>query len=89
MFSIGCIEAMRCIRNTCPTGVTTHDPRRRPEDYGISMRQEIERIPHACGMREPRDPGRHPLRLMRQGRRVPMDELHPCPAASPRAPTTA
>src|SRR6056300_841561 len=24
MFSLGCIQAMRCNQNTCPTGVTTH-----------------------------------------------------------------
>ncbi len=28
MFSIGCIQALRCDRNTCPTGITTQDPRR-------------------------------------------------------------
>ncbi|HRD93594.1 MAG TPA: FMN-binding glutamate synthase family protein, partial [Accumulibacter sp.] len=27
MFSLGCIQALRCHTNTCPTGVTTHDPR--------------------------------------------------------------
>ncbi len=25
MFSLGCIQAMKCNKNTCPTGVTTHD----------------------------------------------------------------
>lgn len=28
MFSIGCIQAVRCHTNTCPTGVTTQDPAR-------------------------------------------------------------
>ncbi|HYW93766.1 MAG TPA: FMN-binding glutamate synthase family protein [Gammaproteobacteria bacterium] len=28
MFSLGCIQALRCNTNTCPTGVTTQDPRR-------------------------------------------------------------
>ncbi len=28
MFAVGCIQAQRCHTNTCPTGVTTHDPRR-------------------------------------------------------------
>ncbi|MGW4517828.1 FMN-binding glutamate synthase family protein [Streptomyces sp. NPDC004393] len=28
MFAVGCIQAQRCHRNTCPTGVTTQDPRR-------------------------------------------------------------
>src|SRR5687767_6384068 len=27
MFSLGCIQALRCHQNTCPTGVTTHNKR--------------------------------------------------------------
>src|SRR3989344_6044779 len=27
MFAIGCIQALQCNRNTCPTGVATHDKR--------------------------------------------------------------
>lgn len=27
MFSLGCIQALQCNKNTCPTGITTHDPR--------------------------------------------------------------
>ncbi len=25
MFSLGCIQALKCNKNTCPTGITTHD----------------------------------------------------------------
>jgi len=25
MFSLGCIQALQCNKNTCPTGITTHD----------------------------------------------------------------
>lgn len=28
MFAVGCVQAQRCHTNTCPTGVTTQDPRR-------------------------------------------------------------
>jgi len=28
MFAVGCIQALRCHTNTCPTGVTTQDPKR-------------------------------------------------------------
>lgn len=28
MFAVGCIQALRCNTDTCPTGVTTQDPRR-------------------------------------------------------------
>ena len=27
MFSLGCIQAMRCHTNMCPTGITTHNKR--------------------------------------------------------------
>ncbi len=27
MFALGCIQAMKCNKNTCPTDITTHDPR--------------------------------------------------------------
>ncbi len=27
MFSLGCIQALKCNQNTCPTGITTHNPR--------------------------------------------------------------
>ncbi len=26
MFALGCIQALRCNQNNCPTGVATHDP---------------------------------------------------------------
>ena len=29
MFALGCVQSRRCHANTCPTGVTTQDPRRR------------------------------------------------------------
>lgn len=32
LFSIGCIQALRCHTGTCPTGITTQDPRRQ---YGL------------------------------------------------------
>jgi len=32
LFSIGCIQAQRCHTGTCPTGITTQDPRRQ---YGL------------------------------------------------------
>ena len=27
MFALGCIQSLKCNKNTCPTGITTHDPR--------------------------------------------------------------
>jgi glutamate synthase domain-containing protein 2 len=27
MFALGCIQALKCNKNTCPTGITTHNPK--------------------------------------------------------------
>ncbi len=50
MFALGCIQALQCNKNTCPTGVTTHDKKLQrglvPEDkaervkqYSLNMRK--------------------------------------------------
>lgn len=89
MFALGCIQAMQCNRNTCPTGVTTHDrklqsgldPRLKAErvrHYVENMLREVGTIAHACGVKEPRQLRRHHARIvMADGRSVPLDELYP------------
>lgn len=93
MFSLGCIQAMKCNRNTCPTGITTHDPRLQkglvPEDkcdkvarYAMGIVHEVETIAHSVGVTEPRQMGRHHVRLVQDdGRSVPMSLIYP--AAEP------
>src|SRR5438477_7240821 len=65
MFSLGCIQALRCHTNTCPTGITTHNPRlqrglvveekfQRVANYAIGMNHDIEMIAHSCGVAHPR-----------------------------------
>ncbi len=93
MFSLGCIQAMKCNKNTCPTGVTTHNPRLQaglnPEDkfvkvaaYQQSIVHEVEVIAHSCGVREPRLLKRKHVRIVQaNGRSVPMSELWPEPEA--------
>ncbi|MCF3961896.1 FMN-binding glutamate synthase family protein [Streptomyces fuscigenes] len=47
MFAVGCIQAQRCHTNTCPTGVTTQDPRRaRAIDVGEKT-QRVRRLQEA------------------------------------------
>lgn len=91
MFSLGCIQAMRCNRNTCPTGVTTHNPKLqkglvveekflRVAAYARCIREEVGIIAHSVGVREPRELRRSHVRLVqRNGLSVPMDELYPGP----------
>lgn len=64
MFSLGCIQALQCNQNTCPTGITTHNPKLqrgldpsskavRVANYAQSMREEVELIAHSCGVLDP------------------------------------
>ncbi len=89
MFALGCIQAMRCNKNTCPTGVTTHDKRLQrgldPEDkavrvkhYAQNMAHEVCMIAHSCGVPEPRQLRRHHARVVSaNGLSLPLDTLHP------------
>ncbi|MEE4381732.1 MAG: FMN-binding glutamate synthase family protein [Pseudomonadales bacterium] len=89
MFSIGCIQALQCNRNTCPTGVTTHDPRlqrglvpadkaQRARHYHANLVREVEIIAHACGVADPRDLRRHHVRVMTDsGKSMPLSVLYP------------
>ena len=89
MFSLGCIQALQCNKNTCPTGITTHDKdlqrglvvddkAERVYQYSKNMDKEIGIIAHSCGVREPRQLKRFHCRIVQDdGRSVPVDELFP------------
>jgi glutamate synthase domain-containing protein 2 len=95
MFSLGCIQAMKCNKNTCPTGITTHDEKLQrglvPEDkamrvmrYQQKMEQEVGVIAHSCGVNEPRGLRRFHCRIMQpDGKSIPLDELYPNAVPSP------
>lgn len=64
MFSLGCIQAMKCGSGNCPTGVTASNPRliggldvtdkaERVANYARRVREEVEIIAHACGLTDP------------------------------------
>lgn len=89
MFSLGCIQALKCNRNTCPTGITTHDRRlqqglvveekdKRVALYAQSVIKEVETIAHSVGVAEPRLMGRHHVRLVTgEGSSIQMNEMYP------------
>jgi glutamate synthase domain-containing protein 2 len=91
MFALGCIQALRCNQNTCPTGITTHDPNlqrglvpankaARVMRYQQGMEKEVSVIAHSCGVPEVRQLRRHHRRVVQNnGRSVPLDELFPAP----------
>jgi glutamate synthase domain-containing protein 2 len=89
MFALGCIQALQCNKNTCPTGVTTHDRALQkglnPADkavrvmhYAQNMVKEVGTIAHSCGVLEPRQLRRFHARMVTdKGYSVSLDEIYP------------
>jgi glutamate synthase domain-containing protein 2 len=98
MFSLGCIQALRCHNNTCPTGVTTHNPRlqrglvveekfERVANYCRNMNKELDMIAHSCGLHHARELRREHVRIVQaDGRSIALNMLDPYPkqTAHPR-----
>ncbi len=64
MLAIGCIQAQKCHTGHCPTGVATHTPwlvrgldvsnkSARLANYIITLRAELLKLAHACGVAHP------------------------------------
>jgi hypothetical protein len=97
MFSLGCIQALRCHTNTCPTGVTTHNKRLqrglvveekylRVANYARNMNREIDMIAHSCGCRHARELKREHVRIVQTANQsVALNMLFPYPAVGSRA----
>lgn len=89
MVALGCIQAMQCNKNTCPTGVTTHNPKlqrglvpadkaERVAGYAKNLRKEVEMIAHSCGVTEARELRReHARQVTLNGRSVSLADLYP------------
>jgi glutamate synthase domain-containing protein 2 len=87
MFSIGCIQSLKCNKNTCPTGITTHNKRLQkglnPENKAVKVKnyvdninKTVETIAHSCGVKEVRLLNRTHLRIVQtNGKSIPMSEL--------------
>ena len=99
MFALGCIQALRCHQNTCPTGVTTHNHRLqrglvveeksdRVANYAIGMNKEIDMIAHSCGCRHARELKREHVRIVQSaGQSVALNILYPYPETGVRLKT--
>lgn len=93
MFSLGCIQSMRCHKNTCPTGITTHNKRLqrglvveekylRVANYAVNMNKEIDMIAHSCGLRHARELRREHVRIVETaGKSVALNIMYPYPEA--------
>ena len=89
MFALGCIQAMRCNKNTCPTGITTHNRRLQrglnPPTKAVSVanyqrriEDELKIIAHSCGVAEPRLLSREHCRIVQpDGHSRLLSEMHP------------
>ncbi len=89
MFSLGCIQAMKCDKNTCPTGITTHkrhlqaglvveDKYKKVAHYAKSVIKDVEMIAHSVGVTEPRLMRRRHVRIMQaDGSSLPMNKIRP------------
>jgi len=87
MFALGCIQALKCNQNTCPTGITTHNKRLQhglnPENKAVrvmnyckTLRKEVEMIAHSCGVDHPRDLTRnHVMIVQASGRSKPFSQV--------------
>jgi len=60
MFALGCIQALQCDKNTCPTGITTHNKKlvrglnpeiksARVANYLTNTKKQVGYIAHATG----------------------------------------
>jgi len=89
MFALGCIQAMQCHKNTCPTGITTHNPRmqkglnvvdksQRVANYHRKLVHDVEMVAHSCGVSQPSELRRKHVRLVSaDGRSESLAKLYP------------
>ncbi|MFQ5658895.1 MAG: FMN-binding glutamate synthase family protein [Gammaproteobacteria bacterium] len=89
LFALGCIQAMQCNKNTCPTGITTHnkklqrglditDKAVRVMHYVKNINKGVGIIAHSCGVNTPHELKRYHCRIVTgNGLSVPLDELFP------------
>jgi glutamate synthase domain-containing protein 2 len=89
MFSLGCIQALQCNKDTCPTGIATHNPRlqkglnpafkaHRVMHYKQNLEHEVGMIAHACGVNEARELRRfHARMVLDNGKSIALDQLYP------------
>lgn len=75
MFALGCIQSLQCHMDTCPTGITTHNPRmqkglvvtdkgERVASYAHWVNYEIDVIARSCGLSNAREFSREHVRIV-------------------------
>ena len=94
MFSLGCIQALQCHTNKCPTGVATQnrwlqsgldpaDKGVRVMNYSLALERDLQMITHACGLHHPSELRRgHLIVNVAPGVRKSLVELFPYPSSN-------
>lgn len=89
MMALGCIQAMKCHTNKCPTGITSHNawlmrgivPEEKSErvyQYVETLKEDVGLICHSCGVAEPRELNRHHVRIVSEhGTSVSLADVYP------------
>ncbi len=91
LFALGCIQALRCHENTCPSGVATQSKWRqrglvpqqkapRVTNYARAVQEDLMVVTRAIGLRSPGELRRDDLEVIVDiGRRMKASELYPYP----------
>jgi len=89
MFSLGCIQALQCHENTCPTGITTHNKKlqrglvaeqksSRVHNYIKNITYEVGVIAHSCGVKTPCELTRRHARIVQgNGTSTMLADIYP------------
>lgn len=89
MFALGCIQSLKCNKNTCPTGITTHNKNLQKglnaEEKSIRVKNFVNKIhygigliSHSCGVKHPRELTRRHCRIVQaNGKSKPLNFLYP------------
>jgi len=89
MFALGCIQALQCNKDTCPTGITTHNKKLqkglnvktkavRVKNLIDNLVHEVCVISHSVGVHSPRELKRIHARVVQSnGRSISLAELYP------------
>ena len=86
MFALGCIQALQCHQNSCPTGITTHNPKlqrgldpqnkaTRVANFAGSIQKEVGLIAHSAGVMNPSQLSlKHAFLIGADGNPIPLEK---------------
>ena len=100
LFSIGCIQALRCHTNECPTGVATQsawrqrglvpsEKRSRVANYAAAVNEDLMVVTRSLGLHSPAALSREHLEVViTVGQRMRLSDLYPYPPLALQAMTS-